>query len=265
MAVTVSSKDNPLVKEWRALSQDAHKRRERGLFAIEGARLCADALRSGLRVTALLYTAQARDTYADAVEPLTAAAEQVTEITPELARHMSDTTHPQGVFCLVKILDNSLNMNKINIMGHFGVLEDVRDPGNLGTVIRTAEAFGLDGLILSAGCCDVYNPKVLRGSMGGVFRLPMMVAEDLPAALTALQARGMTAYACVVDADADPVQTAGWGAGSLAVIGNEGNGLTPDTVSACTRRVTIPMAGNAESLNASMAAGIVMWEMIRSR
>ena len=259
----ITSKDNRLVKEWRALSEQAKQRRKTGLFAIEGARLSGDALASGLTLTVVLYTSSARQTYSPIVEELIASAQTSAEITPELARAMADTANPQGVFCVAKSLDIQLSLDTIDNMGRYGVLEDIQDPGNLGTMIRTAEAFGLDGLILSAGCCDIYNPKVLRASMGGVFRLPIASSEDLPATIAELQARGMTALACVVDADAELLHRVDKAAGVLCVIGNEGNGLTPETVAACAKRVTIPMAGRAESLNASMAAGIVMWEMTR--
>ena len=263
--MTVTSKDNQWVKEWRGLCDSAKKRRENGLFALEGARLCGDALRSGVGIKAVLYTASALAIYTDVVGALIAAADTAVEISPELSRHMGDTTNPQGVFCIAKTLDNSLIIDKINIMGIYGALEDVQDPGNLGTIIRTAEAFGLSGLILSDGCCDVYNPKVLRSSMGGVFRLPLMRVRDMADTVTTLQGQGMTAHACVVDASATPITEAGLGAGSVAVIGNEGNGLKPATVEACRQAVTIPMGGRAESLNASMAAGIILWEMTRPK
>ena len=263
--MAITSKDNPLIKEWRSLCSSASRRREAGAFVIEGARLCADALASALTVETVLYTAAAKETYASTVEELCASARRAEEISPVLAGYLADTMHPQGVFCVVKSLDNFLSLDKIDIMGLYGILEDIQDPGNMGTLFRTAEAFGLQGLILSSGCCDPYNPKVLRGSMGGVFRLPWMTAEDCAAVIPALQERGMTAYACVVDADAEAIQSAGMGKGSLCVIGNEGNGLRPSTVAVCARRVTIPMAGRAESLNASMAAGIAMWEMTKSR
>ena len=263
--MTVTSKDNQWVKEWRGLCDSAKKRRESGLFALEGARLCLDALRSGVAVKAVLYTASALAIYTDVVGALIAAADTAVEISPELSRHMGDTTNPQGVFCVAKTLDNSLIIDKINILGTYGALEDVQDPGNLGTIIRTAEAFGLSGLILSEGCCDVYNPKVLRSSMGGVFRLPLMRVRDMAETVTALQGKGLTAHACVVDATAVPITGANLGAGSVVVIGNEGNGLKPATVAACQQAVTIPMGGRAESLNASMAAGIVLWEMTRPK
>ncbi|MBQ8683246.1 MAG: RNA methyltransferase [Clostridia bacterium] len=261
----VTSKDNQWVKEWRGLCADAKKRRESGLFAIEGARLCGDALASDVPVRAVLYTATARQTYAGVVESLISAADQEIEITPELARQMGDTTNPQGVFCIAKTLDNLQSLDKIDIMGYYGALEDMQDPGNLGTVIRTAEALGLSGLLLSEGCCDIYNPKVLRASMGGVFRLPLVQCGDMAQTVAVLQEKGMTAFACVVDKDATPITAVTMPRGSIAVIGNEGNGLRAGTVAACAQQVTIPMAGRAESLNASMAAGLVLWEMTRPR
>ena len=263
--MTVTSKDNQWIKEWRRLNDSAKYRRETGLFALEGARLCGDAVRSGVELKAVLYTASALAVYGNVVEPLLACADTVVEISPELSRYMGDTMNPQGVFCIAKMLDNSLIIDKINIMGFYGALEDIQDPGNLGTVIRTAEAFGLDGILLSDGCCDVYNPKVLRSSMGGVFRMPLLRVGNMTRAITELQEQGMTAYACVVDADANPITTAEFAPGSVAVIGNEGNGLREDTVAACRQAITIPMGGRAESLNASMAAGIILWEMTRPR
>ena len=261
--MVVTSKDNQWVKEWRTLSSDTKRRRESGKFVIEGTRLCGDALRSGVRCETVLYTADARSRYVDVVESLIGQSDNAVEIAPSLARAMGDTTNPQGVFCIVNALDNSYNLSKIDTMGFYGALEDIQDPGNLGTIIRTAEAMGLSGLLLSDGCCDVYNPKVLRGSMGGVFRLPLWQVGNMTDAVAALNQKGLVTCACVVDADAEAVHTAGMGRGCVAVIGNEGNGLRRETVAACSKRVTIPMSGRAESLNASMAAGIVLWEMTR--
>ncbi len=263
--MTVTSKDNQWVKEWRRLNDSAKYRRESGLFAIEGARLCGDAMRSGVELKAVLYTSSALAVYGNVVEPLLAAAAVAVEISPELSRHMSDTVNPQGVFCIAKTLDNSLIIDKINIIGTYSALEDVQDPGNMGTVIRTAEALGIDGILLSDGCCDIYNPKVLRASMGGVFRMPLMQVGNMAQTVATLQEKGLAAFACVVDADATPITEAGMGQGSVAVIGNEGNGLRTETVAACNHRVTIPMVGRAESLNASMAAGIILWEMCRGK
>jgi TrmH family RNA methyltransferase len=186
------------------------------------------------------------------------------EISEELARYIGDTASPQGIFSVCKMLDNCCTFDTISKNKKYLALEDMQDPTNLGTVIRTAEALGLDGLLLSAGCCDLYNPKVLRGSMGGVFRLPVYMVGDMEKTIIALQnEHELCCYACVVDTDATPLHQINFTSGSVCVIGNEGNGLRDHTIDACSHRLTIRMPGRAESLNASMAAGIVMWEMVR--
>ncbi len=259
----ITSRDNRFIKEYRRLSGDARHRRSSGKFVLEGARLCADAVRSGVVIETAFVTGEARAQYPAYTSVVTSAARAVYEISETLANHLADTASPQGVFCIAVLPALPQAVEALPPDGRYAALETVQDPGNLGAMIRTAEAFGLSGLLLSDGCCDPYSPKVLRASMGGVFRLPLYAAGDLSQTLPLLQTRGLRSAACVVDADATAVQTAGLGVGTIAVIGNEGNGLRAETVQACTMRVTIPMEGRAESLNASMAAGIVFWEMVR--
>ncbi len=259
----ITSRDNRLIKEFRRLSDDARYRRESGRFAVEGARLCADAAGCGAVISTAFLTERARIQYPEQAAAVVAAAEAVYDIPDALSKHLADTNSPQGIFCIVAMPSALRSVEELPTGGRFAALEAVQDPGNLGTMMRTAEAFGLSGLLLSDGCCDAYSPKVLRASMGGVFRLPLYAAGDLAETLPRLCERGFVPAACVVDADAEPVQRIDWGAGAIAVIGNEGNGLRAETVAACPLKVTIPMAGRAESLNASMAAGIVFWEMVR--
>ena len=256
----ITSRENRIVKEYRRLSGDAKYRRQSGLFVTEGARLCADAVRSHITIETALITARARLQYADSTAAVECASAQTIEIPEGLSDYLGDTESPQGVFCICRIpAFAELTMTD----GRFAALERIQDPGNLGTMIRTAEAFGLDGVLLSDGCCDPYSPKVLRSSMGGVFRLPLIAAGNLAEFLPRLHETGFCSYACVVDSDAAVLQKTAFQGGTVCVIGNEGNGLLPETVAACSRRITIPMAGRAESLNASMAAGIVFWEMVR--
>ena len=259
----ITSRDNRLIKDYRRLSDDARFRRENGLFVMEGARLCADATQTGIAVRTAFITERALEQYPEQTAAVTAAAQTVYTIPDARARHLADTASPQGVFCVAVRPTPIGAVESLPADGRYAALETVQDPGNLGTMIRTAEAFGLNGLLLSDGCCDPYSPKVLRAAMGGVFRLPLYAAGDLTETLPLLSQRGFVSAACVVAADAEHVQTVAWDRGSIAVIGNEGNGLRPETVAACSQRVTIPMNGRAESLNASMAAGIVFWEMVR--
>jgi TrmH family RNA methyltransferase len=261
--VDITARSNPSVARMRRLLRDAGYRRECGLFALEGARLCGDAALSGVPVEEVLYTEKAAASYAVQLGYLRDTGAPCREISGELAAYIGDTASPQGLFCACRFPDNSRPLSSPLANGRYIALEDMQDPANLGTVIRTAEALGLDGLILSSGCCDIFNPKVLRGSMGGVFRLPFYHTSSMADAVRLLQAGGLSAFACVVDADAEPVHTLSFAKGGVCVIGNEGNGLRAETVAACAHRVTIRMMGRAESLNASMAAGLVMWEMMR--
>lgn len=263
----ITSRDNHLVRKVKQLLADSKARRAEGMFAIEGARLSADAARSQIKIRYGLYTAAAAVTYEAYFNELRTACPEVYEITAPLARMIGDTASPQGLFCVCDLLDNRTGLDTIikNPSTGYGCLamENIQDPANMGAIIRTAEALGLNGLLLSAGCCDIYNPKVLRGSMGGVFRMPLTVVEDMAAAVTEIQAQGIDCWACVVDKDAVPLTEAGLKSNCICVIGNEGNGLRAETTAACAHRLTIPMGGRAESLNASMAAGIVMWEMVK--
>lgn len=262
MDTILSSRDNPLIRQVRELLGSARARRENRLFAIEGARLCADAARSGAAVTAFLYTRRAAETYRSYWEPVAAAAQRRFEIPEALMKYAADTATPQGMLCVCAMLDNRPGLDTIEPHARYLALEDIQDPANLGTVIRTAEALGLSALLLSDGCCDPYNPKVLRGSMGGVFRLPLLPAGDLAHTAEILGRRGVRCFACVPQGGED-LRRAGLSAGAVCLIGNEGRGLRPETAVACTGRLTIPMGGRAESLNAAMAAGIVMWELCR--
>ncbi len=259
----ISSKENHLIKQWKQLSADAKARKKQALFVCEGARLCADAAVSGVTVTAVLYTAQALENYQDRVQAVLDVAKTAYEITPQVAAFMADTQTPQGVFCICELHKNMLETTALRADGRYLALEDIQDPSNLGTIIRTAEALGIDGLLLSGGCCDVYSAKVLRGSMGGVFRQQILHTADMCQTVALLRSIGLRTYACVPSDTAMPIQRLSLGEGCVCFIGNEGNGLKQNTVDACDLSVTIPMAGRAESLNAAMAAGIVAWEMTR--
>lgn len=267
----LSSRENKTVQQVRRLLADAKFRRREQAFVIEGARLCDDAVRSGVPMETALITAEARRRYPETVARVEQAAVHTLAVTAELADYLSQTKTAQGLICVCHPLDNCRSLDKIideDVYSTFKdkkwmALEAVRDPGNVGTVIRTAEALGIGGLILSADCCDVYSPKVLRGSMGGVFRLPIYETADLPQTLRRLTQSGLPTWACVPNREAVSVVSAPLGDGSVCVIGNEANGLTAEAVAACGGQLTVPMAGRAESLNAAVAAALVLWEMAR--
>lgn len=185
-------------------------------------------------------------------------------ITEEISRRLGDTQSPQGIFCICEVLDKRPGDDTIEKNGSYIALENIQDPSNLGAVARTAEALGLSGLIVSGGC-DLYSPKAQRAAMGSLLRVPVLRMDSMEAALHACRAQGMRLFASTPRVDALPVAEAGLGPRTVCVVGNEGAGVTRETMALCDALVTIPMSGRAESLNASAAAAILMWEMMRER
>jgi TrmH family RNA methyltransferase len=140
------------------------------------------------------------------------------------------------------------------------VLEDIQDPGNLGTMVRTAEAAGIDGIIMSKGCTDIFSPKVTRATMGAIFRVPFIYTDDLPGTLDVLKADGTAVYAAYLRNGTD-YRKVHFTNRAAILIGNEGNGLSDEAVSHASENVFIPMAGEVESLNAAVAAAILMYSL----
>jgi TrmH family RNA methyltransferase len=256
----ISSRDNPHIKAAVRLRDSAGDRTRalaagRGRrFFLEGFRLCADALASGFTPVQVFLTPAARERYDTVL--LEQAAAQVFEITGAVAEKLGDTRSPQGVFGVFERQETQMIWRP---EGRYIALENVQDPGNLGAVARTAEALGLHGLLLCGGC-DIYHPKALRASMGALLRLPVTRADDLPAAL---RDSNLPCYAAVPDRDAKSILECDFARGGVIVIGSEAHGLSEEAIDACSHKITVPLPGRAESLNAAAAATILMWEMIR--
>ena len=261
MISKIESVQNEKIKAAVKLAQSAKARSLQSLFFLEGLRLCTDALNSSLVLDTVFYTSAFEEKHAASLASLCEAALHVYCVSDAVAKKLSQTQTPQGVFCLVRAFTIPLAQS-IDTSGKYIALEQIQDPSNLGAVCRTAEALGIDGAIL-CGCCDVFNPKALRASMGSLLRLPLFQCDDLPALLSEKKAGGMHVYAATPNESAAPVTACSMSGGVITVIGNEGNGVSDQTLSVCDE-LTIPMLGRAESLNASMAAAIVMWEMMRS-
>jgi RNA methyltransferase, TrmH family len=219
---------------------------------------------SGAKIAAAFVTEQARDKYADCCNALEQSGAPVYDVSPAVANLLADTRTAQGIFCTLEMQKNSLDIQSIDPQGAYLALEDIQDPGNLGTMLRTAEAMGIDGVILSAGCTDIFSPKVVRASMGAVFRLPFCAGINMAETAELLTTKGIKVYAAVADGG-DDILDANLEGGVAAVIGNEGNGLTQQCIEACSGRVTVRMRGRAESLNAAAAATVIIWEMTKSR
>lgn len=258
MIIAIESRSNEKIKSAQKLASSSKYRRERNEFFLEGLRLCFDAFESGIGFSQLFFTEKAREKHGDKIEKIISGADNSYVITEDIAQKLSETQSSQGIFAVCRVRETRCD---ISADGKYIALESIQDPANLGAVIRTAEALGIDGAILS-GCCDCYNPKALRASMGSLLRLPLIFKDNLEECLCACMKKGMLVLATTPDEKAEKITELDLSKGVISVIGNEGNGVTDGVLSVC-RNVTIPMQGRAESLNASMAAAIVMWEMMR--
>lgn len=257
----LTSRENPRVKQLCRLLAERKERAATGLFVTEGARLSQEAALGGVELLAAFVTQQALERYPAQAQAVLSHAQQVFLLSQELARRIGDTQAPQGVYCVCRQPAPRVAENAPP--GRYVALESLQDPGNVGTVVRTADAFGASGVLLTADCPDIWSPKVLRSTMGSAFRVPVYVTQDMPAALQSLSQTHAT-YAAVLEEAAVSVRQCDFSGPCVVAIGNEGAGLTPQTVSACTHRVFIDMAGGAESLNAGVAAAVFLWEMARA-
>ncbi|MBQ0111199.1 MAG: RNA methyltransferase [Oscillospiraceae bacterium] len=240
----ITSRDNAQVKNVCRLCDSKSERRKQGLMVLEGERLLCEAR----HIEKLYYTA---DSNYQRFLPVCSGYE---EVSPEVFKKMCDTVSPQGVLGLVKLPELS---PKIDSKGKYLAFENLQDPSNLGAAARTAEAFGISGIIVSG--TDPYAPKVLRASMGAILRIPVTVCDDILEFLPTLPHRKIGTV-CRGGKDIRSFEFKN----DIVIIGNEGNGLTPCAQEMCDHLITIQMTGNAESLNASVASAITVWEMTKN-
>lgn len=256
----ISSRKNGLIKEVSLLLNSAEKRISTGMFLVEGARLTQDAARSGAEILKLFYTADARKKYGRYIDEAAEIAEEIYEVDDHVAPLLSSTKSSQGVYALCR---SGANINARSVSGRVIVLENIQDPSNMGNVLRTAEALGIKSVLLCGECCDVTSPKVLRASMGAVFRMYFIKASTPNEARRILTSGGFRVYGAVPSSNAEKISEVVFDEKKTVAIGNEGNGLTEEFKAICDKLITIPMAGRAESLNAATAAAIIMWEMTK--
>lgn len=249
----ISSRKNDYVRFIRSFLHVKHMRDEHGIFAVEGDHLCSELVKTQLKVTFAAYTEKAAEKYRDTVSALLERADACINITEELSEYISDTQAPQGVFALAEMPSVTVPENACKII----VLDGVQDPGNVGTIVRTAEALGMDGAVLCNNCADVFSPKTLRASMGSILRFPCVKARcsELRSLL-----EGFSIYGAMLDRNALNLEEAVFPKKTAVVIGNEGGGISKEVRALCDETVYIPIQ-NAESLNASAAAAILMWQL----
>ena len=299
----ITSASNPRIRRLVELQKKAKLRRETGLFVIEGVRLCADTPAKYIKEVYVtenrMHSASEKENRILKEHPVTIVSEEVMAkaaqtTTPQgilcvakmpvysrekmLTWAAADPAHgsaadPAAVPAHDSAVDPAavpaLDSGTDPAAGHGNpplllVLEDIQDPGNLGTIFRTAEAAGATGIVMSRGTVDIFHPKVVRATMSAVFRMPFYISNDLCAEISAFRERGIRSYAAHLGGkrayDELPLSK-----GCAFLIGNEGNGLSEELTAQADEKIIIPMAGGAESLNAAMAAGILLFEAARQR
>ena len=259
----ITSRENAQIKLYLKLASGRKYRKERGLFVLEGIRLCLDAVKENAELHCVFVTESAEEKYGEALDLLKErAGVRFFHISDELGNKLCDTDATQGVFAICRTLDKNNFNSTICSNGKYVILNHLQDPGNVGTIIRTADAVGISGVFL-CGSCDIYNPKTIRATMGSLFRVNVIDDCNFKEILACMRERNIAVYGAVVDSDAFSLTECDFSRGAAVVIGNEGNGLSSDESALCDHRLTIKMQGNINSLNAAMAAGIIMWEMLR--
>ncbi|MBR1707515.1 MAG: RNA methyltransferase [Clostridia bacterium] len=251
--IRIESIHNPQIQSLRKLSK-AKARRESGTFLVEGPRMVEEAL--ALHLPRMLLVSRT-GLFADLVHAAEADGLQVIEVSGSVMDALSESKTPQGVMALCPMKEETRGPAGPLILA----LDGVQNPGNVGTMIRTAEAAGITCVLLGVGCADLYSAKTLAATMGSVFRLDILQVPDLKETLRMLSKDGYNILSGVLDG-MDFYEACPPGK-SVLVIGNEGNGISEEIKDVSTHCLTLPMWGRAESLNASVAAGIMIYELAR--
>ena len=263
----IMSRQNPLVKSICALSEKK-RRVESGLFRMDGIKLLEEALDSDVRIKQVVLKEGAEMRIQALARRATERGACVAVVSDSVFEKMSDERAPEGVIT-VAYMPTELHRSGADVADGERILiaEAIRDPGNLGTVIRSCYALGIDKLILTSDCADLYNPKTLRAAMGAIFKLPTesVPSDGLISFISKLRESGRSVYATALHTGALDISVLELREGDCFVIGNEGHGLRRETVEACTSPVIIPMREGAESLNAAAAAAICIWETVRPK
>lgn len=251
----ITSVHNPQIQFLRGL-QKAKNRREANLFLAESIKMVREALDLSLCRT-LIVDGKRQDEFAQMIAQAEKNGSEVLLVTSAIIQTISEQKTPQGMMCTVEIRPEPEQLGGRLIVA----MDGVQDPGNVGTILRTADAAGFDGAILSGACADLYSAKTLRATMGSVFRVPTRRVDNLPDVLEGMKARGYAVVATELGG-ADFYENCPHEKAVL-VIGSEGNGVSQAVRDAATHHLALPMRGGAESLNAAVAAGIMIYEMAR--
>lgn len=255
----ITSSQNAQIKNIIRLNQKAKARSEQGVFVVEGRKMFFEAPDDWVDK---VYVTASLESDAALMERARRFPYELVE--DSVFRQMSDTQTPQGILAVLRQPSYHIEEIVEKEAPLLMILEGLQDPGNLGTILRTGEGAGVDGVILTKTCVDITNPKVIRATMGSMYRMPYVYVENIPAVRELLKKKNISTYAAHL-AGKNHYDEENYRTGTAFLIGNEGNGLTEEASRAADHLIRIPMQGKVESLNAAMAAGILMYEAARQR
>jgi TrmH family RNA methyltransferase len=266
----ITSLSNPRVKYVKSLG-NRKKRISEKKFVIEGIHLVSEALKvSGERglfkIDFALFFKKIKSSKEGKrlLESLTSNGVETIEVPEKIMGDVSEVETPQGILAVVKLPDFDLAELVYSENPLALICVGIQDPGNLGALIRTADAVGCSGVVVSKGCADVYSGKVVRSTMGSIFHLPIVYVEDVKQALAKLEKMNFKLVAAALDGGSD-FWSGDYRGLTAFVLGNEGSGLPKQVVDQCGEKVKIPMPGKAESLNVAMSGSILLYEALRQR
>lgn len=265
MIEKITSPQNMLMKEAAALKQKKY-RDETGLFAVEGVRLAEEAVTAGWDIAACIGKGQTFDQprVQKIIDVLAGRSVRIVETTDAIYEKIAETDQPQGLTLLVKKREPKLEELKFSDSGFIVILDGVQDPGNVGTVIRTADAAGCSAVLLSRGCADLFSGKTIRATMGSIFHLP--VVDRLSTDDIEVYIRQNSVKLCAATLDGAAIYDSADFTGPVAIaFGNEGNGLSSALLNLADERLFIPIYGRAESLNVATSAAVFLYEAARQR
>ncbi|MCC8028830.1 MAG: RNA methyltransferase [Lachnospiraceae bacterium] len=272
----ITSTANAQVKNLVQLKKKSKERRRQQVYVVEGIRMFAEAPADRIEKIYVSASFAADSAHAELLREKTASPDsdgvraellrgrRVEVLAESVFDYVSDTKTPQGILCLIRMAEHAQEELFRSENGAWLVLENIQDPGNLGTMFRTGEGAGISGVIMDACTADIYNPKTIRSTMGSIYRVPFLITDDLPETLRRMKYGGITVCAAHPEGSVcydEPDYTKR----TAFLIGNEGNGLTRETASIADMNIRIPMQGQLESLNVAMAAGLLMYEADRQR
>lgn len=255
----ITSMQNTLIKNIVQLQKKKSARKKQGLFVVEGIR-AVNEIPKAVEVMHYITTPEIK---AEDIKNLDQHKWIV--VTEEIYKAISETQSPQGAMAVVKVPEHTLEQIQIKKDGFYLILENLQDPGNLGTIIRSAHAFNVDGVFLTKGTVDLYSPKVVRATMSSLFHVPVIVDYEIAQYLDCLEAAGVVPYATHLSDTAKSIYDTEFEEGVALIIGNEGNGISDEVKAAVKNHIIIPMPGGCESLNASVATSICLYEIMRGR